>query len=77
MEIKLPKSISKKLISNYFSTLARKANAKTIPGSPEAKARTEKAREVLRVKREARKAAEAAGKAERSRTVTGNEQRLG
>ena len=59
MKAKLPKSVEKKVVSNYFSALARKANAKTIPGSAAAKARTAKAREALRLKREARKAAEA------------------
>jgi len=42
--------------------LARKANAKIVPGSPEAKARTAKAREVLKAKWAERKAALAAAK---------------
>jgi hypothetical protein len=42
--------------------LARKANAKIIPGSLEAIARTAKAREVLKARREERKAAFAAAK---------------
>jgi hypothetical protein len=50
---KIPKSVSA-----YFAALARKANAKCLPGSPEAKARTAKAREALKAKREERKAAE-------------------
>jgi len=48
-ETKIPKSVSR-----YFSGLARKANAKCLPGSPEAIARTLKAREAR-----ARKAANA------------------
>jgi hypothetical protein len=46
-----------KAVSAYFRALARKANAKLVPGSPEAKARTAKAREALKTKREERKAA--------------------
>jgi hypothetical protein len=48
---KIPKSVSR-----YFSDLARKANAKCLPGSPEAIARTAKAREARRKKAEQRKA---------------------
>ena len=53
-ETKIPKSVSA-----YFRRLALRANAKMIPGSPEAIARTAKAREALKRKREERKAAEA------------------
>jgi hypothetical protein len=56
-ETKIPKSVSRD-----FSELARKANAKIVPGSPEAKARTAKAREVLKAKWAERKAALAAAK---------------
>jgi homoserine kinase len=56
-EAKIPRSVSR-----YFSELARKANAKIVPGSPEAKARTAKAREVLKAKWAERKAALAAAK---------------
>jgi hypothetical protein len=48
---KIPKSVSR-----YVSGLARKANAKMIPGSPEAIARTAKAREVRKRKVEERRA---------------------
>jgi hypothetical protein len=41
-----------KSVSAYLHKLARKANAKIIPGSLEAIARTAKAREVLKAKRE-------------------------
>jgi hypothetical protein len=51
-QTKIPKSVSA-----YFRKLALRANAKCLPGSPEAKARTAKAREVLRARREERKAA--------------------
>jgi hypothetical protein len=54
---KLPKSVSA-----YFAALARKANTKMVRGSEEAKARTAKAREVLKAKRAERKAALAAAK---------------
>jgi hypothetical protein len=54
-EARIPKSVSR-----YFSELARKANAKIVPGSQEAKARTAKARKVLKAKREERKALAAA-----------------
>jgi hypothetical protein len=51
--------------SNLFRELARKSHAK-IKSTPESlersRARMAKAREALRLKREARKAAEAAGK---------------
>lgn len=51
-QTKLPKSVSA-----YFRVLARKANAKMVPGSPEAKARTVKAREARKRKAKERKAA--------------------
>jgi hypothetical protein len=51
-ETKIPRSVS-----GYFAGLARKANAKMVPGSPEAKARTAKAREALKARRAERKAA--------------------
>jgi homoserine kinase len=54
-ETKVPKAVSA-----YFRKLARKANARIVPGSPEAKARTAKAREVLKKKRAERKALAAA-----------------
>jgi len=50
-ETKIPKSVSR-----YFAGLARKANAKCVPGSPEAIARTLKAREARKRKAEERKA---------------------
>ena len=50
-ETPIPKSVSR-----YFAALARKANAKCLPGSPEAIARTEKARQALKARREERKA---------------------
>jgi hypothetical protein len=45
-----------KQVSRYFAALARRANAKCLPGSPEAKARTLKAREARKRKAEERKA---------------------
>ena len=48
----IPKSVSR-----YFAALARKANAKCLPGSPEAIARTAKAREARKRKAEERTAA--------------------
>ena len=50
-ETKIPKSVSA-----YFSRLARRANAKMVRGSEEAKARTLKAREARKRKAEERKA---------------------
>ena len=50
-----------KAVSAYFRTLARKANAKMVRGSPEAKARTENARAALKARRAERKAAAAQG----------------
>ena len=50
-ETKVPKPISR-----YFAELARKANAKMVRGSEEAKARTAKAREARKRKAEERKA---------------------
>jgi hypothetical protein len=52
-ETKIPKQVSA-----YFRKLARRANAKCLPGSPEAKARTLKAREARQRKAAKRKAAE-------------------
>jgi hypothetical protein len=50
-ETKIPKSVSL-----YFAKLARRANAKMVRGSEEAKARTLKAREARKRKTEERKA---------------------
>jgi len=52
-ETPIPKSVSR-----YFAALARRANAKCLPGSPEAKARTLKAREARQRKAAKRKTAE-------------------
>ena len=53
-ETKIPKQVSA-----YFRELARRANAKMVRGSEEAKARTLKAREARKRKAEERKAAAA------------------
>jgi hypothetical protein len=50
-ETKIPRAVSL-----YFAALARRANAKMVPGSPEAKARTLKAREARKRKAAERKA---------------------
>jgi hypothetical protein len=51
-ESKIPKQVSA-----YFRELARRANAKMVRGSEEAKTRTLKAREARKRKAEERKAA--------------------
>ena len=50
-QIKVPKSVSL-----YFAGLARRANAKMVRGSEEARARTLKAREARKLRAEERKA---------------------
>jgi len=50
----IPKSVSR-----YFAALARKANAKMVSGSEDAKARTLKARQARAKKVEKRKAEQA------------------